>query len=167
MKLIVVFVTMLALLLTACGAAEEAPAVDVVDETVETAEEPVEIEEVPEVEEIVEAEPVLFPEPWPQDLPLPANLVVVEETEDENGNSVIVMNFPDGVERPTISEFYHYLSDGEVLQNWTVMEVEGFNSHATDMNFYVPLESAEAGNIICEGFWGAGNLLSVTFTWER
>lgn len=164
MKFVIVLMTLLAVLLTGCGAPEE---------TAEVANEPVEVEEVTEVAEVVEVEeieevaPFTFPEPWPQDLPLPSNLVVVEETEDENGNSVIVVNFPDGVERPSFSEFYHYLSDGEALQNWTVMEVEGFNCHASDMSFYVPLESADAGNIICEGFWGAGNLLSVKFTWER
>ena len=34
------------------------------------------------------------------------------------------------------------------------------------MEFYCGLTS-DQGNILCDGFWGTGNLLSVKLTWER
>ncbi len=165
MKLLMLSMLLLAVLLSGCGASEEPADTTETSEVAEVTETEV-VEE--EVVEVVEEAPavVLLPEPWPQDFVLPANLVVVEQSEDENGNSVIVANFPDGVERPSISEFYHYLSDGVELENWSILEVEGFNSYASDMDFHVPLTS-EAGIITCDGFWGAGNLLSVTLVWER
>ncbi len=155
------------MLLVACGeAAEESAVVDESD-AVEEIEQVEEVEQVEQVEEVVEeASPVVLPEPWPADFVLPANMIIAEETTDENGNAVIIANYPDGVERLNIWDLSDYFSEGPLLENWSILEIDGFNYHCSDMEFYCGLTS-DQGNILCDGFWGTGNLLSVKLTWER